>query len=112
MLGKAEGPNGYINTYWSAWYEFVSQELERNPGISHKAAKRTATQKLDKHVKSYNPLFFSENSEQGKIHIYEFRKRLNSKFESLLDKQLSTYEYKRRKFWHDINSNASRFDYK
>ena len=112
MLGKAEGPDGYINTYWSAWYEFVHRELERNPGISLKEAKKSATRRLAGSIKKYNPLFFSEKSEKGKIHTDRYLNSLNPKFKAMVEKQIKEYKYRNRKFWRDINDNASRFDYK
>ena len=112
MMGKAEGENGYINTYWSAYYEFLDNALQENPGISYKGAKKIAETKLRSHIQSYDPIFFSENSEKGKIHIRQFEKRLTPEYKALLKKLKTEYKYKVRKFKRDIERTASRFTYK
>ena len=72
---------------------------------------KSATAKLRGHVQSYSPLFFSENSEQGRIHIENYRSKLTPEYKKMLDKQTKEYNYRIRKFWNNINSQASRFNY-
>ena len=103
MLGNAEGKDGYINANWSAWYYFVDKEIKSSPGISAKEAKKIATAKLAGSIASYNPIFFSENSEKGKIHTVNFLNQLTPKYATLVEEQVDKFDNKIGKFWRDIN---------
>ena len=104
MLGEADGPNGYVNTYWSA-HDFLVQQSQRQvPGLSRKEYNKMARERLGKSIQSYKPMYYSQNTAQGKVKIKDFMSKVNPEYTYLIRKTMEEYNSKKSNFWINVNT--------
>tara|TARA_Y100000593_G_scaffold14297_2_gene27091 strand:- start:6352 stop:13512 length:7161 start_codon:yes stop_codon:yes gene_type:complete len=104
MIGEAEGQDGYISTYIAAFDFIRMQEYKRRPELGWSHAGKKAREAIVSKIKSFDPVYFSENSVQGQRDTKAFFNSLKPSERYLVRRTVADYKKKVRQFWTDVNA--------
>ena len=103
MVEKLNGENGFVPAYWSAVDWIATEEARRtNNKFSRDVYISWAKQAVNAKVRTFDPMYYSENSDKGKFHINKFMKSLNKENAFLVRKMMKDFKIKKNKFMKEV----------